>query len=60
MSDASDRPFERTQIGPASPAGIFSPLAAATRNSTPSNGLPTVSGSLPPRSIAIGPAWVLW
>ncbi len=49
-----------TQIGPTSLAATRSPLAPATRSSTPSNARPTVSGSLPARSIASGPAWVPW
>ena len=51
---------DRTQIGPLRPAASLSPLGPATRSSTPSNGRPTVSGSLPARSIASGPACVLW
>ena len=58
-TDSIDSPSERTQMGPLSPAGILSPLGAATRSSTPSNALPTVSGSLPERSMASGPACVL-
>ena len=41
-----DSAAERTQIGPASPAGSRSPFGPATRSSTPSNGCPTLSGIL--------------